>query len=70
MAATRPYLPYVLLVFDFDSTLGTDSIDATLDVHGMERAEYERDFVEPLGGGWEARIRRGQALIELGQKQG
>lgn len=70
MPATRPFLPRILLVFDFDRTLGSDSIDAILAVYEVGRAEYERDFVEPLGDGWDAIIARGQALIDLGRAKG
>lgn len=70
MPATRPFLPRILLVFDFDRTLGSDSIDAILAVYGVERRDYERDFVEPLGEGWDAIVARGQALIDLGRAKG
>lgn len=70
MPATRPYLPHILLAFDFDSTLGSDSIDAILEVYETGRTEYERDFVEPLGENWDAIIKRGQALAELGRAKG
>jgi len=70
MPATRPYLPHILLAFDFDSTLGSDSIDAILGVYGVTRPEYDRDFVEPLGENWDNITKRGQALIDLGRGRG
>ena len=70
MPATRPFLPHVLLVFDFDGTLGHDSTDALLAHYGMTRDEWERDYEEPLGKDWDEIVRRGQALIDLGRARG
>ena len=70
MPATRPYIPRILLAFDFDRTLAADSIDAVLALYGVPRARWEREFEEPLGHGWDAITRRGQALIDLGRAQG
>lgn len=70
MSVTRPFIPRILLAFDFDQTLASDSINAVLEVYGVDRAEWERDFEEPLGTGWDAITRRGQALIELGKARG
>ena len=70
MTATNPYIPRILLAFDFDRTLATDSVDAICAVYGIERDVWERDFEEPLGDGWDDIIRRGQALIRLGEARG
>ena len=66
MPATRPFIPRILVVFDFDRTLATSSIDAVLQGYGIDRADWNREFVDPLGAGWDEIIRRGQALIDLG----
>ncbi|HET7409772.1 MAG TPA: haloacid dehalogenase-like hydrolase [Paracoccaceae bacterium] len=70
MPATRPFLPRVLLVFDFDGTLASDTTDAVLDVYGVSREDWTRDFEEALGQGWDEIIRRGEALIALGRARG
>lgn len=70
MPATRPYIPRILLAFDFDRTLATDSVDAVLSVYGVERADWERRHEEALGEGWDDIVRRGQALIDLGREHG
>ena len=70
MPATRPYIPRVLIAFDFDRTLATDSITAVLDLYGIGRADWDREFDGQLGDGWDDIIRRGQALIQLGNARG
>lgn len=67
MPATRPYIPRILLAFDFDGTLATDSLDAVLELYGTDRATWEREHEKPLGQGWDQIMRRGQALIHLGR---
>ncbi len=67
MPATRAHIPRILLVFDFDRTLGSDSIDAIVAEWGTSREEWESRFVEPLGGRWDGILRRGWALIEAGR---
>ena len=67
MPSTRPFIPRILLAFDFDGTLASDSIDAVLELYGLARADWDRDFVDALGDGWDAIMRRGQALIDLGK---
>ena len=68
--STRPYTPRILLAFDFDGTLASDTIDAVLDLYDTDRETWSREFVEPLGQGWDAIIKRGQALIDLGRARG
>ena len=70
MPATRPYIPRILLAFDFDRTLATDSVDAVLEVYGVAREVWEEDYKGPLGEGWDDITRRGQSLIDLGADRG
>ncbi|MGF1551925.1 MAG: HAD family hydrolase [Paracoccaceae bacterium] len=70
MASTRPYIPRVGVVFDFDKTLASDTIDGMLGVLGLARDEWEARYQEPLGEGWHPIIRRGQALIRAGRDLG
>ncbi|MEM7490323.1 MAG: hypothetical protein AAF390_14475 [Pseudomonadota bacterium] len=65
MTATNPHIPRILLVFDFDRALATDSIDAILAAYDMSLHAWERDWEEPLGDGWDDIIRRGQALLNF-----
>ena len=67
MPVTRPYLPRILIAFDFDRTLATDSVDAILDIYDISRPDWERDFEQALGNGWDEILRRGKALIDLGR---
>ncbi len=70
MPDTSPHIPRILLAFDFDSTLATDSIDAVLSLYETDRETWEREFARPLGDGWDEIVRRGQALIDLGRETG
>ena len=70
MPATHPYIPRVSVVFDFDRTLATDTIDALCAAWGIEREEWERDYRDPLGEHWDDIIQRAWALIECGRKRG
>ena len=70
MRATRPYIPRITLVFDFDKTLASSTIDVILEQFGLARSDWDRDFVGALGGGWDDIIKRGQALIDAGQAVG
>ena len=70
MKTNRPHIPRILIAFDFDRTLATDSVDAICGVYGIERSEWERDYEEALGKNWDGIIRRGQALIHLGRDKG
>ena len=67
MPDTRPFIPRILIAFDFDRTLATDSVDAVLSIYGIERDDWENEFEEALGDGWDDIVRRGQALIDLGR---
>lgn len=70
MSSTRAYKPLVSLLFDFDSTLATDSVDAIVETMGLTREEWTARFEEPLGDGWDEILRRGHALIEAGRSLG
>lgn len=70
MPATRPYIPRLVLAFDFDRTLATDSIDAILQLYDTDRDTWDRDYRDPMGDGWDDIILRGQALIDLGRATG
>lgn len=70
MAGTNPRIPRILVVFDFDKTLATDSIDAILACYGMDRPTWERDWVAPLGDGWDDIVLRGQALLDVARDRG
>ncbi|CTQ49122.1 hypothetical protein [Jannaschia donghaensis] len=70
MSATHPHIPRILLAFDFDRTLATDSVEAICAAYDIDRSDWERDFEEALGDGWDEIIRRGQALIDLGRARG
>ena len=67
MPATHPFIPRILLAFDFDRTLATDSIDAVCEEYGISREEWTERFEEALGEDWDEITRRGQALIDLGR---
>ncbi|MBM2575561.1 haloacid dehalogenase-like hydrolase [Jannaschia sp. Os4] len=67
MAAKHPHIPRILLAFDFDRTLATDSVEAICAAYGISRDEWEQEFEAPLGDGWDEIVRRGQALIDLGR---
>lgn len=67
MPSTHPYIPRLALIFDFDRTLATDTIDAFCAAWGISRAEWERDYFDPLGDGWDDIIKRAQALIDCGR---
>jgi hypothetical protein len=68
--SSRPFIPRILLAFDFDRTLAEDSTNAVLEVYGIARQDWERGYSAPLGDGWDAIIQRGQALIDLGNDRG
>ena len=46
MPATQPYIPRVSIVFDFDRTLATDTIDAFCATWGLERKEWQRQYCD------------------------
>lgn len=67
MPATHPYIPKVAVIFDFDRTLATDTIDALCAAWGLAREEWENQYCQSLGEGWDGILKRGQALIECGR---
>lgn len=67
MPATHPYIPRVAVIFDFDETLASDSIDALCAAWGIDRGEWEDRYFEPLGDGWDKIIKRAQALLDCGR---
>lgn len=67
MPTTRVYKPRILLAFDFDKTLATDSVAAIAEAMGLTRDEWSSRFEEPLGDRWDAILRRGQGLIDAGR---
>ncbi|UWQ22012.1 haloacid dehalogenase-like hydrolase [Jannaschia sp. W003] len=69
MQTTRPHIPRILLAFDFDRTLASDSIDAVCAVYGIDRDDWRSEYEEALGENWDQIIRRGQALIALGENR-
>ncbi len=66
MPATHPYIPRVSLIFDFDKTLATDTIDAMCAVWDISREKWEEQYEKPLGDNWDGILKRGQALIDCG----
>ena len=70
MPATRPYVPRILLAFDFDRTLATDSVDAICEEYGIAREDWHRRHRAPLGDGWDDITLRGQALLEMASGAG
>ena len=70
MPATHPYIPRVSIIFDFDRTLATDTIDALCAGWGLNRREWERQYCDPLGDGWDGILKRGQGLIDCGRDRG
>ena len=70
MPATHPYIPRIAVIFDFDRTLATDTIDALCAAWGLEREEWETRYCDPLGDGWDGILKRGHALIQCGRDRG
>ena len=70
MPATHPYIPRVSVIFDFDRTLASDTIDALCAAWGLERKEWEQRYCDPLGDGWDGILKRGHALIQCGRDRG
>ena len=62
----RPFKPRVSLLFDFDETLGTHSIETITAELGLSSEEWKERFVAPLGGGWDEIPLHGQAFIDAG----
>jgi phosphoserine phosphatase len=70
MPATHPYLPRVALIFDFDRTLASDTIDGMCREWGLSRAEWEDRYEKPLGDNWDGILKRGQACIDCARDRG
>lgn len=70
MPATHPYIPRVTFIFDFDSTLASDTIDAMCRVWDMPREEWEERYNAHMGDNWDGILKRSHALIECGQQRG
>lgn len=67
MPSTRPYLPKIGLIFDFDKTLASSSVDALAAAIGLDRETFQEQYHAPLGDGWDGILKRGQALIQAGR---
>jgi phosphoglycolate phosphatase-like HAD superfamily hydrolase len=67
LASTHPYIPRISLVFDFDKTLASDTIDAMCAAWGMSREEWEEQYHAPLGDNWDGILKRSHALIACGR---
>lgn len=70
MSTTRPYIPRVTLVFDFDKTLATSMMDALSAALGLDRDEFENRHMAPLGEQWDLHLQRGHALIAAARDRG
>jgi len=68
--STRAYVPRICLVFDFDKTLASSSVNAILGAIGLERDDWMARFQDPLGEGWDPLLKRGEALIRAGEAVG
>ena len=67
---SRPYLPRIALLFDFDSTLADHSIPNIAEALGVGEDEWKTRFVEPLDGGWDEIPLHAQAFIDAGRATG
>ena len=67
---TRPFIPRVSLLFDFDQTLATHSLDAIPAVWGLSQEEWRERFERPLGARWDEILRHGRALLDAGHAMG
>ena len=64
MSATRPFIPRIALVFDFDETLAPDTFDTLFERLPMSRDEWQARYADPRQGeGWDQIIGRTQAFI-------
>ena len=70
-SATRPFHPRLALVFDFDRTLGPDSIDALLAHVGIKDSEeFRREHVKPLTeDGWDPLLAVFYAIVQLSRRE-
>ena len=67
MPATHPYRPRIAVLFDFDRTLATDTVEGLCKAWDMGREEWESRYLEPLGDNWDGILKRGRALIDCGR---
>lgn len=67
---SRPAIARISLLFDFDETLGTHSMETIPAEWGLATDEWKERFVEPLGGGWDEIPLHGLALINAGAALG
>ena len=63
---TRPFKPRISLLFDFDLTLASHSLDAIAATWGITKDEWKERFDKPLGPRWDEILRHGHALIQAG----
>ena len=71
MTATRPLHDRIVLTFDFDLTLAPGSVDAMLDILGVDRDRWWHERVKPLADdGWDEILARGFALIQAAKEAG
>lgn len=64
---SRPRIPRVSLLFDFDETLATHSMETIPAVWGLSSDEFKQRFVEPLGSGWDEIPKHGLAFVHAGR---
>lgn len=70
MPSTRPHIPRLSFIFDFDLTLATDSWDAICAELGLGRDEWEERFRAPLGAGWDPIQQKARALLDAAEAVG
>lgn len=66
MPATHPYIPRIAFIFDFDSTLASDTVDAMCAAWGLDRDEWEDAYNSQMGDNWDGILKRGASLIACG----
>ncbi|PZX19783.1 phosphoserine phosphatase [Palleronia aestuarii] len=64
MPITRPYIPRLAFIFDFDLTLAGDSWNAVCAELGITRDEWRDRFRAPLGEGWDPIQQKAQGLLD------
>ena len=70
MPSTHPYIPRVSVIFDFDRTLASDTVNAMCAAWGIARQEWETQHQQPLGDNWDGILKRGQGVIDCGRERG